>query len=308
VVPSALYECDGDQCDRPDSGGAVWLFDGSQGQGMWLYQAVTKLTVTKFDGHTIHIHRVDPAGSYSSTFTADHGEFTGDYFGTITGNRVEGLIYWGGNFSQPGGVWHATIVGDDFCSPRAAKCPLRPDQLSILGRRASEAKMYGAAFRCFQIAGEEGDADGKGFEATMMMNGWGGTHTPAEIMGLLKDSADQDSYPGEKGLARAYADGSIVARNPEQAAYWNDRANSRQVRLEAQEKSQADAQLAGKVLSAVVVFGILAALMGGVQSEEGSSQEVRHNFQGESDRGYWYSHGGSNGGPPAGWHSGDPVH
>jgi hypothetical protein len=301
AVPSALYECDGDdQCGNPRSGGAVWLFAGSEGQGMWRYQAVTKLTVVAFDGRTIHIHRVDPAGTYSSAFAKDHGEFIGDYFGTIKGNRIEGKIYFGGIIKPPGAPWHATIVGDDFCSDRAEECPLMPEQLSILGRRASEAKMYPAAFRCFELAAEQGDADGKGFEAEMMMNGWGGTHSPAEIMALLQESADGDSYPGEKALARVYATGKLVPKNPAKAAYWEDRANSRQARLEAQEQSQANAQMAGKVLGAAAIFGLLAIMVdaGSGSGDSSSSSEPQHNFQRENDMGYWYAHGGANGGPP----------
>jgi hypothetical protein len=60
---------------------------------MGLYSAVTKLTVIKFGGRTIHKRRTVPAGAYSSAYTADHGEFIGDYFGTITGNRIEGMVY-----------------------------------------------------------------------------------------------------------------------------------------------------------------------------------------------------------------------
>jgi hypothetical protein len=307
-APSALYECDGDnQCGNPRSGGAVWLFAGNEGQGMWRYNAVTKLTVIKFDGRNIHIRRADPAGTYSSAYVAGQGEFIGDYFGTITGSRIEGIVYLGGNLQSPSYPWHATIVNEAFCTGLTEPCPLTSAQLSILGRRASEAKMYAAAFRCFEMAGEAGDADGMGFEATMMMNGWGGKRPASQIMALLQQSADHDSYPGEEGLARAYAEGEIVAKNPARAKYWDDRANSRQARLEEQESSQANAQLAGKVLGAVVVFGILAALMSGGGESSGGFSEAPHDFQGENDRGYWYGHGGSNGGPPPGWHAGDPV-
>jgi hypothetical protein len=142
----------------------------------------------------------------------------------------------------------------------------------------------------------------------MMMNGWGGKPSGAEIMALLQESADSDSDPGEKGLARVYAEGTIVSRNPAKAAYWNERANSRQGRLQGQDQSQANAQLAGKVLGAVAVVGILALLMGGNAGSDGSSSpEPQHNFQHEGDTGTWYSHGGANGGPPAGYHAGDPI-
>jgi hypothetical protein len=142
----------------------------------------------------------------------------------------------------------------------------------------------------------------------MMMNGWGGKHPAPEIMTLLQESADHDSYPGEKGLARAYSEGELIAKNPARAAYWDDRANSRQARVEAQQKVQADAQLAGKVLTTAAVFGILAMLMSGDDSDGSSTPEQRHDFQGENDKAYWYSHGGANGGPPPGWHADDPNH
>lgn len=54
-------------------------------------------------------------------------------------------------------------------------------------------------------------------------------------------------------------------------------AGSRQARLEEQEGPAGNAQLAGKVLGAVVVFGILAALMSGAgESGGGSSQAENH--------------------------------
>jgi len=266
VIPTALYECDNHQCQDPGSGGAVWLFEGKEGQGAWLYPAVTKLTVVGFDGSTIRIHREDPVGTYSSQFAqAQGGAFTADYEGTITGDTIRGSVQWNGGGKAD--YWSATIVNWDFCTERAPKCPLRPDQLSILGRRASEAKMYASAFRCFELAAAKGDADGEGFEATMMMNGWGGKHEPAEIMDLLQDSADRDSYPGEEGLARAYEEGVIVVKNAKRAAYWNDRATTRQAKLEEQERSQANAQLAGKVMGSWLIFSLLVAAMSGDNSQ-----------------------------------------
>jgi hypothetical protein len=263
AIPTALYECDNTQCENPQSGGALWLLDGKEGQGMWLYRAVAKLTVTAFDGTTIHIHRADPVGSYSSQFI-NGAEFYADYYGTISGNRIEGQVVYMGN-GHPD-TWHATIVNGDFCTERAGKCPLNPDQLSVLGRRASEAKMYAPAFRCFELAAAKGDPDGEGFVATMMMNGWGEKLTPAQVVALLKDSASHDSYAGEKGLAQAYADGVLVPKDPKQAAYWNDRAGTWQARKEAQE----NAQWQGRVLAPWV---IVALLVGAASSGESAEQD-----------------------------------
>jgi hypothetical protein len=255
-IPTALYECDKTQCEDPNSGGALWLLDGKEGQGMWLYQAVAKLTVVAFDGRTIHIHRADPVGTYSSQFVKG-AEWYADYYGTISGNRIEGQVVYFGN-GHPD-TWRATIVNGDFCTERAGKCPLNPDQLSVLGRRAAEAKMYAAAFRCFELAAARGDADGEGFLATMMMNGWGEKLTPAQIMALLKDSAGHDSYAGEKGLAQAYGEGVIVPKDPKQAAYWNDRASTWQGRKEAQE----NAQWQGRVLGPLLIVALLVAAASG---------------------------------------------
>jgi hypothetical protein len=265
-LPTALYECDNHQCQDPNSGGAVWLFEGKEGQGAWLYPAVTKLTVVSFDGSTIRIHREDPVGTYSSQFAqAQGGAFTADYEGTITGNTIKGSVHWNGG--EKADYWSATIVNRDFCTERAPRCPLRPDQLSVLGRRAAGAKMYASAFRCFELAAAQNDADGEGFEAQMMMNGWGGKHNPSEIMDLLQDSADRDSYAGEKGLARAYEEGVIVAKNAKRAAYWDDRAPARQAKLEEQERSQQNSQLAGKVMGQWLVVALLVAAMAGDNSQ-----------------------------------------
>jgi len=285
-MPTALYECDNHQCQDPNSGGAVWLFEGKEGQGAWLYPAVTKLTVVGFDGSTIKIHREDPVGTYSSPYANSGGAFFADYEGTITGNFIKGSVHWNGG--KEADYWTAMIVNWAFCTERAPKCPLRPDQLSILGRRAAEAKMYASAFRCFELAAAQDDADGEGFKATMMMNGWGGKHNPSEIMDLLQDSADRDSYAGEKGLARAYEEGVIVAKNEKRAAYWNDRASARQARLEEQERSQANAQLAGKVMGSALIFALLVAAMSddspGQDSQDRVSRWEHTRAMGEAQR------------------------
>jgi hypothetical protein len=262
-MPTALYECDNTQCENPQSGGALWLLDGKEGQGMWLYRAVAELTVVAFDGTTIHIHRADPVGSYSSEFV-NGAEFYADYYGTISGNRIEGQVVYMGN-GHPD-TWHATIVNENFCTERAGKCPLTPDELSVLGRRASEAKMYAPAFRCFELAAVKGDPDGEGFVATMIMNGWREKLTPEQIVALLKDSASHDSYAGEKGLAQAYEDGVIIPKDPKQAAYWNDRAATWQARKEAQE----NAQWQGRVLAPWV---IVALLVGAANSGDSAEQD-----------------------------------
>ena len=272
AIPTALYECDNHQCQDPHGGGAVWLFEGKEGQGAWLYPAVTKLTVVSFDGSTIRIHRDDPVGTYSSPYAqAQGGAFTADYEGIITGNTIKGSVHWNGG--KEADYWSATIVNWDFCTERAPKCPLRPDQLSILGRRAAGAKMYASAFRCFELAAAQNDADGEGFEAQMMMNGWGGKHTPAEIMKLLQDSARQDSYAGEKGLARAYEEGVIVAKDSEHAAYWNEIATSWQARKEQKEQTQ----LQGKVLGSALIVALLVAAMSGDNSQGQDDDERARN-------------------------------
>jgi hypothetical protein len=67
AIPTALYECDNHQCQDPQSGGAVWLFEGKVGRGRGSILPLLRLTVVSFEGSTIKIHREDPVGTYSST-------------------------------------------------------------------------------------------------------------------------------------------------------------------------------------------------------------------------------------------------
>jgi hypothetical protein len=268
-LPFALYECDMDQCER-GGGGAVWIFEGKEGQAMWHYQAVAKMTITKFDGSHISFHRADPPGTYSERTTGVK-EFTADYDGEIVGNRISGIAYYGGYGSPTKGTWQAIVVGKDFCENSG--CLIEPYQLSVLGRRALEAQLFTRAYQCFHAAALKGDADGKGFEAIMMMDGWGGKHTPAEILAALQSSAASNSYPGARGLATAYEKGVIVPRSAEQAAFWNQRAEQIKAAIAQQEASRANVQ-AGKVMSAVLIFGLMSALMGG-----GSGSSADGGFQ-----------------------------
>ncbi len=273
-LPFALYECDMDQCER-GGGGAVWIFEAREGQAMWHYQAVAKMTITKFDGTHISFHRADPPGTYSERTTGVR-EFTADYDGTITGNSIIGTAYYGGYGSPTTGKWKADIVGKDFCEDLG--CKIEPYQLSVLGRRALEAQLFIRAYQCFHAAALKGDADGQGFEAMMMMDGWGGKHTSAEILAALQSSAGRNSYPGAKGLAAAYEKGGIVPKNAEQAAFWNQRAEQIKAATAQQEASRANSQMAGKVMSAVLIFGLMSALMGG-----GSGSSGDGGFQGSTE-------------------------
>jgi len=301
--PIAIYECEGDQCEH-GGGGALWIFSGSDGQAMWHYQAVAKMTIVGFDGSRIQLHRVDPAGTYSSNYAPGHGEFTGDYQGTIVGTAIQGTVgFNGGPSTFP---WRGIIVNVDFCRDA---CPLSPDQLSVLGRRASEAGMYAQAFQCFHLAAIKGDPDGEGFEATMMMNGWG-KHQAADIMVMLQESADHNSYVGAKGLAEAYEKGVLLTRNPQKAQFWNARAEQLKGEIAQREASRANAQLAGKVMGVVLMFAFLSALMdGGSSSPENTgynaaSMQNRNRMNDELD---WNNRGGKMLEMPYGWHAGDAM-
>ena len=305
-LPYALYECDGDQCER-GGGGAVWVFEAKEGQAMWHYQAVARMTITKFGGGHISIHRADPPGTYSERATGVR-EFTADYDGEIVGNHVTGIVYFGGYGSQTKASWKADIVGKNFCEDSG--CKIEPYQLSILGRRALGAQLYARAYQCFHAAALKGDADGLGFEAIMMMDGWGGKHSSADILARLQSSAAGNSYPGARGLAIAYERGVIVPKNPELVVYWNQKAEQIKSALAQQEASRANAQMAGKVMSSVILFGFLAAMMGGAQSGGSSQSAGIDDLQGRRnawDDAAWDSQGGKMFERPEGWHAGDPI-
>jgi hypothetical protein len=40
-VPTAMYQCEADQCTSPNGGGgALWLFEGRRGQALWRFAAI----------------------------------------------------------------------------------------------------------------------------------------------------------------------------------------------------------------------------------------------------------------------------
>jgi hypothetical protein len=220
-------------------GGALWLFEGRRGQALWKFAAIATLTVQKFDGHTIVIHREDPNPSYSSPRFADlkkrvDGVFFADYVGTIRGNRVTGTVTWNGGGH---GTWYATIR-EDFCVPMAG-CPVSANQLLQLGQNSVHAKLYSVGYECFRIVGLQRNFDGLGLAGLMMVKGLSTPANPSAGLALLNQSATHGSYFGEDGLAQVYDKGIPgVPRSPELAAFWQKAAADEQQQEAAQAESQ----------------------------------------------------------------------
>lgn len=240
LVPTAMYQCEADQCTSPNGGGgALWLFEGRRGQALWKFAAIATLTVQKFDGHIIVIHREDPNPSYSSPRFADlkkrvDGVFFADYVGTIRGNRVTGTVTWNGGGH---GTWYATIR-EDFCVPMAG-CPVSANQLLQLGQNSVHAKLYSVGYECFRIVGLQRNFDGLGLAGLMMVKGLGTPANPSAGLALLNQSATHGSYFGEDGLAQVYDKGIPgVPRSPELAAFWQKAAADEQQQEAAQAESQ----------------------------------------------------------------------
>jgi hypothetical protein len=154
IVPSAMAQCEADQCTR-GGGGGIWIFQGRKGMAVWRFGAIADLTVEKFDGHTIVIHREDPNPSYSSPRFADlkkrpDGVFFADYIGTVQGNRIDGTVSWNGGGQ---GTWFALLPAT-LCNPMS-QCPLSVDQVRVLQRRALAANLFQAAAICARITGDQ---------------------------------------------------------------------------------------------------------------------------------------------------------
>jgi hypothetical protein len=266
AVPTAMYQCEGDQCTSPTGGGgALWVFEGRRGQALWKYAAIASLTVQRFDGRTIVIHREDRNPSYSSPGFADlkkrvDGVFFADYIGTIRGDRVTGTVTWNGGGR---GTWSASIQ-ENFCVPMAA-CPVSANQLLQLGQNSVHARLYSFGYECFRIVGLQNNFDGLGLAGLMMVKGLGTPANPSAGLALLKQSAIHGSYFGEDGVAQVYERGIPgVPRSPELAAFWKKAAEDEQQQEAAQAESQRRArqmaqqqQLNADLLVGGVIVGLI---------------------------------------------------
>jgi hypothetical protein len=296
-----MYQCEGDQCTR-GGGGAIWLFDGRRGQAMWHYGAIANLTVVKYDGHTIVIHREDPNPSYSSPRFADpkkrsDGVFFADYVGTIHNGRIDGTVTWNGGGSGP---WYATIP-ESLCHP-FEQCPLDLNQLMQLGNNASKAKEYTAALHCFLIASGQGNSDAEALAGIMLRDGLGIAPHEHAAFSLMQKSADQNNYNGEVGLAQMYEDGVGTPKNPEQAAFWKNKA---QARLQEMKTAQAQ-QNAKEAVGILLLLGLAAELDSDSSSSShhsssnNSVDQYRQQRERDRDNDYWM-HGGTEMSAPPGY-------
>jgi hypothetical protein len=304
-VPTAMLQCEGDQCTR-GGGGAIWLFQGSSGQAMWHYGAIAKLTVERFDGRNIVIHREDPNPSYSSPRFADlskrpDGVFFADYYGTISGNRIDGTVIWNGGGK---GTWYATLP-QELCKP-FEQCPLDASQMVQLGENAVRARLYSPAMHCFLIAAAEGNADGQSLAGLMLRDGQGVAANENAAFYMLRKSAEQNNYNGEIGLASMYELGLGTAKDPAQAASWKNRAQTQLQQMQAQQaQREAEATIGG-----IIFLGIAAALV--AEAASGPSDGDMSTFQNSTFQNYeqrrqrmrdfdYWSNGGTNMSAPPGY-------
>lgn len=84
----------------------TWTLNGGEYAAAWSNNAKATLTVTRFDGQSIALHRVDTPDSLTAGMTAD-------YLGDIVGNKMKGKVTytWPGHNPPVGyGTWDATFV------------------------------------------------------------------------------------------------------------------------------------------------------------------------------------------------------
>ncbi len=96
----------------------TWTLSGQQYVATWPNGAKATLSVTRFDGHSMALHRVDAADSLTAGMTAD-------YLGDVDGGKVKGKVTftWPGHTPPVGyGTWDATFTPP----PAATPAPVTP--------------------------------------------------------------------------------------------------------------------------------------------------------------------------------------
>jgi hypothetical protein len=99
----------------------TWTLSGGQYAASWSNNARATLTVTRFDGQSIALHRVDTADSVTAGMTAD-------YLGDITGGKMKGKVTytWPGHMPPVGyGTWDGSFTA----APVSSAAPAGPAQL-----------------------------------------------------------------------------------------------------------------------------------------------------------------------------------
>lgn len=93
----------------------TWTKTGAGYTAQWSNGAKATFTITRFDGHTIALHRVDTGDSTSAGMV-------GDYLGTIDGGSISGkaTFSWPGHFPVGYATWTATFTLPAPAAPAAA--------------------------------------------------------------------------------------------------------------------------------------------------------------------------------------------
>lgn len=151
-IPSALIECEADQCAPGRPGGCLWVFHGQEGESHCHNGAASLLVVQKFDSDGIVIRRTESPASVSVGLTAI-------YTGTLYGNRITGLGTWSWpghwNNHNPAGRWFATIPDTDNPALPAVPEPLVSPEVHADGSVTFRALAPGSLEVFVQLEGEE---------------------------------------------------------------------------------------------------------------------------------------------------------
>jgi hypothetical protein len=288
--PVFLWECEGNQCVS-GGGGAIWVFEGNRGQGVWRYGAVADLILERPNKKAIMVHRSDPIDSYSTAFTGGQ-QFKAEYGGEVVGRQYRGTIIVG-PFKDK---WYGGFT-DSICGV-GDECPLDARHLVELGENALRARLYHAAFASFKSASAKGDHDAEAFAGLMLRDGTGGvTQNPAEGIRMLLDSAEHDSINGQRGLAETYEFGIGTPKNPGEATRWKHEAVMQERHLlaqaqardqQARARAQAECNKATSLLIGATVLALIVAALasGNSGSGESAADKFRHN---DDTRNYWYN-------------------
>ncbi len=238
TLPGELAECDGNECAKGNPG--TWIFHATTGVGRQPNGAVYDLTITRFDGDTIEIHRVERPNSAAPGLTAV-------YTGHLRSGRFEGTFTakWPGHF--PNMKPRDVISGSWFATAPSTTCAPDPgiQDAKEAGALAARFEHLPQALQCFRKAAEKGDGPAKAVVGLMYRDGIGTIPNTAEALKWLQSAATQEEYNAQVALAQMYAvgiDGSPPDRAKADA--WRDRAlhNPAYVAREEAAKRQERAQ------------------------------------------------------------------
>jgi Sel1 repeat len=210
-----LCEALNNDCDRVQPATTdVWLFNGPKGKQTILasLSSQIELTVERFEGGSVVIHRKDLSGLYPG--------WTATYTGTVQGGEMRGTAIFSGPRNETlHGKWVAIIPPKDLgCNPSAPEQDAVKAGIALFGLGEKTP-----AFECYLLAAQEGDHDAENEVAGLYHVGYGTPQDDAKAVYWWQKSGEFNSMAANN-LSIAYKNGIGTETNPLKAQYWADTA------------------------------------------------------------------------------------